>query len=230
VSKNAAIAFCLIASIGALAAAVASTRDGLVEFIGAQSKTFETGKADAVLSLRSLQGSEVTKVLGASYTVDHSWDHDAIFLVWSSQRKWRDVAIPESVSGYLELQKFVKAQAETTGIDSSKPFPFLVAGAPKKIKWHINVDKSESKPITQELFAKSKASYIIEGEQVDMIGFYSEHHPGVFITRYTPAIQPDSGQTNALHIHFVSRKGEAAGHVDDMTLGSGMVLRLPVVP
>lgn len=250
-SKNAAIVFCLAASICALAVTVASTHDGLVEFAGAQSKIFETGKADAVLSLRSLQGSEgvyavgpvkgldgeitifnsrphITKVRGAGYTVDHSWDHDAIFLVWSNQRTWRDVAIPETVSGYLELQKFVKAQAETTGIDSSKPFPFLLAGAPKEVKWHINVDKSEGKPITQELYAKSKANYVIKGEQLDMIGFYSEHHPGVFITKYTPAIQPESGQTNALHIHFISRKVEAAGHVDDMTLGSGMVLRLPV--
>jgi alpha-acetolactate decarboxylase len=92
------------------------------------------------------------------------------------------------------------------------------------------VDKSEGKPITQESFAKSKASYVIKSEQVDMIGFYSEHHPGIFVTKYTPAIQPASGQTNALHIHFVSHQSEAAGHVDDMELGTGMVLRLPVVP
>ena len=252
-SKNVAIAFCLAASICALAATVASVHDGLVEFAGAQSKIFETGKADAVLSLRALQGSEgvyavgpvkgldgeitifnsrphITKVRGAGYTVEHSWDYDAIFLVWSNQRKWRDVAIPETVSGYLELQTFVKTQAEAAGIDSSKPFPFLLAGAPAEIDWHINVDKSEGKPITQELYTKSKANYVIKGEQVDMIGFYSEHHSGIFITKYTPAIQPSSGLANALHSHFVARKGEAAGHVDDMKLSTGMVLRLPVIP
>jgi acetolactate decarboxylase len=241
-----------MASICALAATVVSIHDGLVEFVGAQSRIFETGKADGVLSLRLLEGREgvyavgplkgldgeitifnsrphITRVRGAGCTVEHSWDQDAIFLVWSNQRKWRDIAIPENVSGYLELQTFVKAQAEAAGIDSSRPFPFLLAGAPAEIDWHINIDRSEGKPITQELFAKSKAGYVIKGEPVDMIGFYSEHHPGVFISKYTPAVPPASGLANALHIHFVSRQGEAAGHVDNLKLGAGMMLRLPVV-
>jgi acetolactate decarboxylase len=251
-NMKAAIVLSLAAAVCAMASELGNS-EGLVKFIGAQNQIFETGKADAVLSLLSLQGGEgiyavgpvkgldgeitildsrpyITRVRGEGYTVDHSWDQEAIFLVWSNQQKWREVVIPESVRGYLELQKFVKAQAGAAGIDSSKPFPFLLAGAPSEIKWHVNVDKSEGKPITQELFAKSKASYVIKGEPVDMIGFYSEHHPGVFITKYTPAIQPASGASNALHIHFVSRKGDAAGHVDDLQLGAGMVLRLPVLP
>ena len=228
-------------------------QEGLAKFIGAQNKIFETGKADAALSLRSLQDGEglyaigpvkdldgeitifnshsyITKVRGSGYTVTRSWDYDAIFLVWTHQQKWRDVSIPETVAGYLDLQQFVKVQAASQGIDPSKPFPFLLSGAPAELKWHINVDRSEGKPITQELFVQSKASYVMKGEPVDVIGFYSEHHLGIFITPYPPAIRPGSGQTNALHMHLVSRTSEAAGHIDDITLGKGMVLRLPVIP
>ncbi len=32
---------------------------------------------------------------------------------------------------------------------------------------------------------------------------------------------------NAIHIHLVLRTSKAAGHIDDIILGDGMVLRLP---
>jgi hypothetical protein len=32
---------------------------------------------------------------------------------------------------------------------------------------------------------------------------------------------------NAIHINLVSGTGKAAGHIDDLTLGENMVLRLP---
>jgi acetolactate decarboxylase len=245
----------LILSLIAFVCALAEEpgiREGLVRFMGAQNKIFQTGKADGALPLRSLQDGKdlyavgpakgldgeitilnsrpyITKVHGAGYTVEHSWDDNAIFLVWTHQEKWQDVAIPENVTGYLDLQKFVNAQAASRGIDPAGPFPFLLSGTPAEVKWHVNVDRSEGKPITPERFAQSKASYVMKGEPVDVIGFYSERHPGVFITPYTPAIQPGSGYTNALHMHLVSRKSEAAGHIDDITLAGGMVLRLPVV-
>jgi acetolactate decarboxylase len=232
-------------------------RERLVSFIGAQKTIFATGKADAAVSLESLKGGEgvyavgpakglngeitvfnsrpyITRVSGAStpagYTVQHSWNEGAIFLVWTHQQKWRQIAIPETVTGYLDLQKFVKAQAEAGGIDSSKPFPFLLSGIPAEVKWHINVDRSAGKPITPEIFAKSKASYVSKAEPLDVIGFYSEQHAGIFITPYTPAIQPGSGQTNAMHMHLVSRQSEAVGHIDDIKLGAGIVLRLPLAP
>jgi acetolactate decarboxylase len=67
----------------------------------------------------------------------------------------------------------------------------------------------------------------VKNERVDIIGFYSEHHAGVFLTQFAPAIKEGSGMENAIHIHLVSRTSKAAGHIDDITLGEGMVLRLP---
>jgi len=40
-------------------------------------------------------------------------------------------------------------------------------------------------------------------------------------------IKEGSGMENAIHIHLVSRTSKAAGHIDDITFGEGMVLRLP---
>ena len=250
-NRKALIAVGLLVSACATITIPGSVHDGLVDFAGGQSRIFETGKADPVLDLRDLQSAsglyaigpvknldgeitifdsnpQVSRVQGSGYAVQRSWDDSAIFLVWSRQREWKEVPIPPEIAGYLDLQKFVKAKAAANGIDTAKPFPFLVAGTPAEIKWHINVDRSEGKPITPDLFAKSKASYVTTGEPVDIVGFYSERHPGIFISKFAPAIQADSGQINAIHIHFVSRKSEASGHIDNIKLGDGLILRLPV--
>src|SRR4030095_5129073 len=96
-----------------------------------------------------------------------------------------------------------------------------------KLRCDITVDRTEGQLITPALFANSKASYVLTNEAVDVVGFYSEGHPGVFISQYAPAITPESGVKNAIHIHVVSRASTATGHIDDLALGPDMVLRLP---
>jgi acetolactate decarboxylase len=241
----------IIAAIAAYAAIKDVKKEGLVEYVGAQKTIFATGKADSVVSLEELSGRKnlyamgpvdgldgeitifdsqayITQVRGTDYTLDKSFKHGAFFLVWSEQAKWKDVPIPANVKGYADLQQFVKAQAQAAGIDTTKPFPFLLSGTPAEVKWHINVNRTEGKAITKELFLKSKEPFTMKNEPVDIVGFYSEHHAGVFLTQFAPAIKEGSGMENAIHIHLVSKSSKAAGHIDDITMGEGMVLRLPM--
>ncbi len=238
--------------VAAYAAIVGAKKEGLIEYVGAQKDIFVSGKASSVVSLEDLTGRKglyamgpidgldgeitifdskpyITKVRGDGYVMDNTFKHGAFFLVWSEQSKWSDVPIPDNVKGYVDLQQFVKTQAQAAGIDVTKPFPFLLTGTPTEVSWHINVDRTEGKPITRELFAKSKQHFDTRNEPADIIGFYSEHHAGVFLTQYTPVIKEGSGIKNAIHIHLVSRVSKASGHIDDITLGKNMVLRLPKV-
>ena len=50
---------------------------------------------------------------------------------------------------------------------------------------------------------------------------------GTFVSQYAPAIKEGSGMENYIHIHLVSKTSKAAGHIDDIILAEGMVLRLP---
>ena len=236
--------------VTAYAAIVGAKREGPVEYVGAQKDIFKTGKAASVVSVEELAGKKgvyaigpiegldgeitifdskpyITKVRGNDYTVDKTYKHGAFFLVWTEQANWIDVPVPATVKGYVDLQRFVKEKAQKAGVDVSKPFPFLMTGTPVEIKWHINVDRTEGKPITKELFVKSKEPYVTKNEPVDIIGFFSEKHSGIFLSQYAPAIKEGSGMENAIHIHLVSKTGKAAGHIDDITFGEGMVLRLP---
>ena len=251
-SKIGFVAFSIILMCLAINAGAGGepTKDGLVEYVGAQKNMFETGKAEGVLNLKFFQGKDnvyavgpaalldgeitmlnsksyVAKVRGNDYYVDNALNHDALFLVWTQVPRWKDIPVPESVNTYVQLQNFVKDQAAALGMDISKPIPFRFSGTPIEIVWHINCDKTDNKPITRELFAKSKAIYTMKNEPVDIIGFYSERHNGIFISQYAPAIKPGSGDKNAVHMHLVSRTTKATGHIDDITFGKGMILRLP---
>jgi len=247
--KNLILLFFFSAVLSA-AVVLGGIRDGLVEYVGAQRDVFTTGKAARVVSLEDLANRKnlyamgpvdgldgeitifdskpyITKVRGSDYILEKTFKHGAFFLVWTEQATWVDVPIPAGVKGYVDLQRFVKAQAKAAGIDATKPFPFLLSGIPLEVKWHVNVDRTEGKPITKESFLKSKQPFITRNEPVDIIGFYAEHYDGVFLTKYTPVIKEGSGLENAIHIHLISRVSKAAGHIDDLTLGEGMVLRLP---
>ncbi len=250
VTIMALVALVVLLFAAANAAIVGAKKEGMVEYVGAQKDIFVSGKAARVISLEDLAGRKglyamgpidgldgeitvfdskpfITKVRGAGYVMDNTFRHGAFFLVWTEQTKWKDVPMPSNVKGYVDLQHFVKAQAQSAGIDVTKPFPFLLSGTPVEIKWHINVDRTGGKPINKELFMKSKEPFVTKNEPVDIIGFYSEHHAGVFLTQYTPVIKEGSGMQNAIHIHLVSRTSKAAGHIDDITLGENMLLRLP---
>lgn len=229
--------------------AVPSVREGLVEYYGAQKNIFETGKAEAKVPVAAMSGSAaaygvgavagldgeitvfegkpyVTKVRGNGFTLDNGHDHAAVFSVWTKNTQWRNEPVPAEVKTYLDLQRHVKARAAAAGIDTNQSFPFLLVGTPVELKWHINVDLTEGKPIDRQLFAKSKANYTMKNEPVDIVGFYSEKHPGVFISAYAPAIK-EKDVKNTIHIHLVTKDGKQAGHIDDLTFAGGMTLRLP---
>ena len=224
--------------------------DGLVEYDGKQGAIVASGKTEGILPIAEMSGANgaygvgacegldgeitifkgkpyVTKVRGDGFIMDNSQSGMAIFGAWTNNMQWRDEPVPADVKTYYDLQRFVKARAAAAGIDtSSTPFPFLVTGKPAELKWHINVDRTGGKPITRELFRQSKANYVMKNEEVNIVGFYSEKHHGVFIGTYAPAIK-EKDTKNAIHVHLASKDGKSAGHIDDLTFEGGMTLRLP---
>lgn len=246
----------LYALVGAYTVAACATvafpaaKDGLVEYHGKQSDIVATGKKDGTVPIAAMSGANgaygvgayegldgeitiyegkpyVTKVRGDGFIMDNSQNGMAILGAWTKNTQWRDEPVPADVMTYLDLQRFVKARAAAAGIDTATtPFPFLLSGAPAEIQWHINVDRTEGKPVTAELFKKSKDNYTMKNEAVNIVGFYSEKHLGVFIGNHVPSIT-HKDLKNTIHIHMVSKDGKAAGHIDSLTLAGGMTLRLP---
>ncbi len=210
-----------------------------VEHAGEQRQIFKSGRADGVISLETLAGEQDLYALGPvegldgeitifnsrpyvsrlcgggdAYIVERSFGCKAIFLAWARMREWIDAIVPDAVTDYGALESFVAKAGAQRGMEA--PFPFLMAGRPRGLAWHINVDRTGGRPVTQELFRKSKQPYALEGETIDIFGVYSDRHGGVFM-----------GQDMKIHVHFVSRDSKAAGHIDGID-PAGMTLRLPV--
>ncbi len=248
-SRNVTILLSTLLSACAIAS-IATVREGLVEYYGRQADIVAAGKTAGTVPIGMMSGANaayglgafesldgeitvfegkpyVTKVRGEGYVMEHGAKGKAIFAAWTKNTQWQDEPVPADVKTYLDLQRFVKARAAATGINTAgTPFPFLLVGTPAELKWHINVDRTEGKPVTRESFAKSKANYVMKDQPVNIVGFYSERHFGAFIGTYVPAIK-EKDVKNAIHIHLVSKDGNSAGHIDDITLGGGMTLRLP---
>jgi len=242
--------------LGAMLLAAASValqptlREGLVEFYGRQADIVRLGETEGRVPVARMSGEfaqyglgavegldgEITVFEGRAYVtrmrdgqmvMDDGDDTSAIFAAWTLHSSWTDVSVPDEVVTYVELQQFIGEQAGSMGVDTaSEAFPFLMHGAPASIKWHINLDRTDGQTVTRELFEQSKDYFTMEGKMVDIIGFYSEQHHGVFIGTFAPALA-GSGVQNALHMHLVSADRSQAGHIDDLLLGGGMTLRLP---
>jgi acetolactate decarboxylase len=226
-------------SQGTFSAPQGAARSGLVNYIGEQRQIVGSGRASGTFLLVELANLRHLYALGpvegldgeitifdgkpyvsqvrgeTAYVVDQSFNHRAIFLAWAQVKDWNSLCVPPSVTNYSELETFIRKSAEQLGVDTDAAFPFLMSGAPRELGWHINVDRTDGQPITQELFQKSKQHYSLREECVDIVGVYSEKHQGIF-TR----------QGLKTHLHFVSRESAATGHIDTIT-PAGLTLRLP---
>lgn len=159
-----------------------------------------------------------TSVHNDSIIFNNSYDVNATLFVSAKVDKWTAYEIPSDVHTKEQLEKYIESIAQSHGINVSKPFPFTIVGTPKSLDWHIidwpegDTEHSHEKHITSGLYGQLK------GQNVEMIGFYSDSHHAIF-----------THHTTNMHIHMITSDHGIAGHVDDFILGSGMILKLPTV-
>jgi acetolactate decarboxylase len=221
--------------------AVAATVDGAagagVRWVGAQ-RTVLAGDLYARISLDRLAGlvhlyavgpaaglrGEITVVDGRAYVsrvtdgrvvVDRSFRHEAAFLVWAQVARWQEIAISETVADRPDLEGFVLDCARGLGMAPDAPFAFRVSGVPARVWLHV-LDRRDDRPHSRELHEHIKVPFVVERCAVDIVGFCSEQHAGVFVPAGRRA-----------HMHVCTVDELVAGHVDDIRLAPGMTLRLP---
>ncbi len=156
----------------------------------------------------------VTTVEGGKPAVGESWPK-ACFLVYAQVPRWQSTPLPAGVGSLAELEPHVLAAAKKAGLDVDKPFPFLLSGTPAGVKYHV-VWKTDGLPHTKELHAKAKLAFEVAGREVQMLGFHSDKHRGVF-----------THHDSNTHVHFRAADGKDSGHVDAAALVPGMTLHLP---
>ena len=156
----------------------------------------------------------ITTLRDGKPVIGEAWPK-ACFLVYAQVENWRTVPITKEVVSLEQLEPFVRGAAKAAGVDIEKPFPFLLTGTPKLVKYHV-IWKSDGLPHTKELHQKAKIGFELKDQEVEMLGFYSDKHHGVF-----------THHDSNIHVHVRSKDGKEAGHVDGLTLAGPMTLMLP---
>ncbi len=148
----------------------------------------------------------------------HSPKDGAALLVSAQVPRWRTFEIAADVSPD-GVEALVEDLAAKAGLDTTRPFPFLIVGRLGPVQWHVvdPTNQNETRPgLTGcQAHAASGVRGEFEGGGT-AIGFYSTNHGGVF----TP---PD----RRVHVHFAADGEDVSGHVDALAVPRGAVVHLP---
>lgn len=156
----------------------------------------------------------ISRVIDGAIEVDARFEGRACFLVYAALSDWVERPVGP-VSGNVEVEALVAAEAAEVGLDLQEPFPFRLTGTPDRLTLHV-LDKRDTRPHTPALHEEAKVRFEYAGEPAEIIGFFSRSHRGIFTPR----------EAN-VHMHATSRAGRVAGHVDDVVLAAGATLWLP---
>ena len=213
------------------------TKSCCVEWLGSQGD-FIAGKAEEAISLERFDAFESLYAVGpleqarrevsicdsvplvsdvqsgqVNVTID-SYRH-AAFLVYAIVENWRRVTVPEPIETEQQLENQLVAWAVTSGIDVDQPFAFLLNGLVAQATFHVLCNRGRGR-YNAELHEKSKVRFPIANESVEVVGFYSRHHRGIFTPR-------DSN----FHMHVRTLDNRFSGHLEVFNWEHGVMLYLP---
>lgn len=157
-----------------------------------------------------------TIVASEELAFDTTFDKKAALIVYAEVADWLSVDIPDDIDSSAKLEKFIEEQASKNGIDTKKPLPFLIEGKAQSLSWHVINWKDGDAVHTHQKHKESGLNGVEKNKEVEIIGFFSKSHKAVF-----------THHTTFLHMHFKNQDEQLAGHVDDLKLGSNMILKLP---
>lgn len=152
---------------------------------------------------------------GDSVILQADWNVGAPMLVAAVVPEWTEVNLPNTVTTQRELEEFVAAFAKKRGLNPAQPFPFRLRGTARKLDWHVvNWPVSDTEH-THERHRTSGPHGTLTDTPVDVLGFFSTAHTGIFTHHDTD-----------VHMHMKTADGRLMGHVDDLQPGQ-MTLSLP---
>ena len=153
---------------------------------------------------------------GGKLVINDAFARKACFLVYGQVSDWQAVSIKDAVSDQ-SISNQVQALARANGVATDKPFVFLVMGRAKSALFHV-LNKIDDLPPdgTTHQHEKAKVKFKLFDQPVEILGFYSEHHQGVFTHR-----------DSFVHLHLKTLDSKQAGHLETFELEPGSTVYLP---
>jgi acetolactate decarboxylase len=158
----------------------------------------------------------ITRVADSALNFNKTFNAEATLLVYASVSKWKSITIPNTIITYSALETYIDKTAKENNINVNEPFPFLIEGRLKSFDWHVINWKDGDTEHSHEKHVNSGLHGTIHNKEAKMLGFYSNSHHAIF-----------THHTTNMHIHVKTTDNKIAGHIDGLTLGKEMVLKLP---
>ena len=158
--------------------------------------------------------SYVSKVTSDStMTVEKTFETSAPFLVYGNVTEWDDIELPSDLKTIKDLETFV--DNKTT--EFKRPFTFKLTGQVSSAIIHIQNLPEGTKVTSPAEAHQGQTNYTIENEDVEIIGFFSTKHKGIF-----------THHDSFLHMHLITKDERKMGHLDELEIGE-MKLYLPKI-
>jgi len=156
--------------------------------------------------------SYVSKVTpDSTMKVEKTFNTSAPFFVYGNVTAWNEIDLPSDLKTIHDLEKFI--DNKTTKF--KRPFAFKLIGKVSNAIIHIQ-NLSEGTKVSSPAEAhQGQTNYNIENEYVEIIGFFSTEHKGVF-----------THHDSFLHMHLMTKDEDKMGHLDELEIGE-MKLYLP---
>jgi acetolactate decarboxylase len=151
--------------------------------------------------------------------LSQDWQVQATLLVRTTVAAWDTLPLPEDIHTQAHLVATLPSLAANQGLDTTAAFPFRLIGTAMEVGWHV-IDWPAGDRV--HTHAKHQAASLrgrLQGEPMEILGFYSQVHQGIFTHHGQPT-----------HLHVLARSRAVAGHVDDLTLHGNTYLLLPRRP
>ncbi len=143
--------------------------------------------------------------------VEQTFHVHAALLVYVQVAKWTAVALPARVQSLDDLDKFVDASARDAGVDITAPVPFRVTAMAQEIQMHI-VNRQGRDAKGHQAHAAIEVKIPLTHASVELIGFWSDRHAGVF-----------THMGSSVHVHGRTLDNKVSGHVDSLRIESGQL-------
>jgi len=138
----------------------------------------------------------------------------AAMLVYSYVGKWDSLLLDMSIQSYAQLELLMDSLLNKHGYDGSKAVPFKITGTPH-VSYHV-IDWQTGIPHIPDNHKQFAVSGKMEGEQLILVGFYSEKHKGIFTHHST-----------YMHIHALNTQTRVVGHIDEILVKGKVMIFIP---
>jgi acetolactate decarboxylase len=147
----------------------------------------------------------------STMSVEKSFDVTAPFFVYGNVTEWDTLELSPEINNIESLEGFL--DRHTTNF--KRPFVYKLSGQTSKATIHIQ-NLPEGTVVSSPTEAhQGQISYHLTNEQVEIVGFFSTEHKGVF-----------THHDSFLHMHLITADESKMGHLDNLEIKK-MKLYLP---